>query len=94
MLEHEYYLEILHKKLSRWDSEERWEIISNLSNSVQLPFKILDLWSITDEEICPAPERLAKHANLFSQVVNAGIHGRHSFTYALNEKNSNEFLRK
>ncbi|MEC8720877.1 MAG: glycosyltransferase family 2 protein [Candidatus Thermoplasmatota archaeon] len=94
LLEHEYYIEILHKKLSRWDSEERWKIISNLSNSVQLPHNILYLWSITDQEICPAAERLAEHTNLFSQVVNAGIHGRHSFIYALSMRDSNEFLQQ
>ena len=94
IIEHEYYQEILHKKLSRWDANDRWEIIGNLSKSVQLPNNILELWVNTDEEIYPSPERLSKELNLCSQLVNAGIHGRHSVTYCINSSESHDFLEK
>mgnify|MGYP002836626331 CR=1 FL=1 len=82
ILDHPYYVEILHRKISRLDPEKAWGEVAKLAKVAKMPETILQLWVDIDKEILQ--EDVADiSAAVQRQAFNSGIHGRHSISHLI-----------
>ncbi len=82
ILDHPYYVGILHRKISRLDPDKAWNELAKLAKVAKMPETILQLWVEIDKEIL-LEDIDGISVSIQQQAFNSGIHGRHSLSHLI-----------